>query len=72
MHIASVGYLKLYVIEVWLKWKQKISGMTIPLQNTTAFLLQFSDEQAGVAGDEEIHEGYLEYIIRKLKDTYEE
>ena len=40
---------------------------TIPLENTTLYTLQFSDDQVVLAGDKED----LEYITRKLKETYE-
>jgi hypothetical protein len=41
--------------------------MGIPLENTTLYTLQFSDDQAILAGDKED----LEYMTRKLKETYE-
>jgi hypothetical protein len=41
--------------------------MGIPLENTTLYTLQFADDQAILAGDKED----LEYVTRKLKETYE-
>jgi hypothetical protein len=41
--------------------------MGIPLENTTLCTLQFADEQVVLAGDKED----LEYMMRKLKETYE-
>jgi len=43
------------------------SGMGIPLENTTLYTLQFADDQVDLAGDKED----LEYMTRKLKETYE-
>ncbi len=42
-------------------------GMGIPLENTTLCTLQFADDQVVLAGDKED----LEYMVRKLKETYE-
>jgi len=41
--------------------------MGIPLENTTLHALQFADDQVVLAGDKED----LEYMTRKLKETYE-
>jgi hypothetical protein len=41
--------------------------MGIPLENTTLYTLQFADDQAVLATDKEV----LEYMTRKLKETYE-
>ena len=41
--------------------------MGIPLENTTLCTLQFADDQVVLAGDKED----LEYMTRKLKETYE-
>jgi len=41
--------------------------MGIPLEKTTLYTLQFSDDQVVLAGDKED----LEYMTRKLKETYE-
>ena len=40
--------------------------MRIPLENTTLYTLQFADDQAVLSGDKED----LEYMTRKLKETY--
>jgi len=41
--------------------------MGVPLENTTLYTLQFADDQVVLAGDKED----LEYMKRKLKETYE-
>ena len=41
--------------------------MGIPLENTTLYILQFTDDQVVLADDKED----LEYMTRKLKETYE-
>jgi len=41
--------------------------MGIPLENTTLYTLQLADDQVVLAGDRED----LEYMTRKLKETYE-
>jgi len=41
--------------------------MGIPLENTTLYTLQFADDQVVLAGGKED----LEYMTRKLKETYE-
>ena len=41
--------------------------MSIPLENTTLYKLQFADDQVVLAGDKE----NLEYMTHKLKETYE-
>jgi hypothetical protein len=41
--------------------------MGMPFESTTLCTLQFADEQVVLAGDEED----LEYMTRKLKETYE-
>jgi len=41
--------------------------MGIPLENTTLYTIQFADDQVVLAGDKED----LEYMTRKLKETYE-
>jgi len=41
--------------------------MGIPLENTSLYTLQFADDQVVLAGDKE----HLEYMMRKLKETYE-
>jgi len=47
--------------------KRKCSGMGIPLENTTLYTLQFADDQVVLPSDKED----LEYMTRKLKETYE-
>ena len=47
--------------------KRKCSGMGIPLENITLYTLQFADDQVVLVGDKED----LEYMTRKLKETYE-
>jgi hypothetical protein len=49
------------------EWKRTCHGMGIPLENTTLYTLQFSDDQVVLAGDKED----LEYMARKLKESYE-
>ena len=49
------------------EWKRKCHGMGIPLENTTLYTLQFADDQVVLAADKED----LEYMMRKLKETYE-
>jgi len=49
------------------EWKCKCSRMGIPLENTTLYTFQFADDQVVLAGDKED----LEYMMRKLKETYE-
>jgi len=41
--------------------------MGVPLENITLYTLQFADDQVVLAGDKED----LEYMTRKLKETYE-
>lgn len=64
----SPTLFKIYIKQALIKWKQKCSGMGIPLENTIVYSLQFADDQAVIAGDKED----LEYMARKLKETYSE
>ena len=41
--------------------------MGVPSENTTLYTLQFADDQVVLVGDKED----LEYMTRKLKETYE-
>jgi len=41
--------------------------MGVPLENITLYTLQFADDQLVLAGDKED----LEFMTRKLKETYE-
>jgi len=63
----SPTLFKIYIQKALEEWKHKCSGMGIPLQNTTFYTLQFADDQVVLAGDKED----LEYVMRKLKETYE-
>lgn len=64
----SLMLFKIYVKKALSKWKQKCHGMGIPLTDTIVYTLQFADDQAVLASDKED----LEYMARKLKETYEE
>jgi len=63
----SPTLFKIYIRKALEEWKRKCSGMGIPLENTTSFTRQFADDQVVLAGDKED----LEYMTRKLKETYE-
>lgn len=64
----SPTLFKVYIKEALRKWKRKCAGMGVPLENTTIYSLQFADDQAVIAGDNED----LTYMTRKLKETYDE
>jgi hypothetical protein len=63
----SPTLFKIYTRKALEEWKGKCHGMGIPLENTTLYTLQFADDEAVLAGDKED----LEYMTRKLKETYE-
>ena len=64
----SPTLFKIYVRKALEEWKRKCHGMGISLQNTvTQYTLQFADDQVVLAGVKED----LEYMTRKLKETYE-
>ena len=63
----SPTLLKIYIRKALEEWKRKCHGMGVPLENITLYTLQFADDQVVLAGDKED----LEYMTRKLKETYE-
>jgi len=63
----SPTHFKIYIRKASEEWKRKCSGIGITLENTTLFTLQVADDQVVLAGDKED----LEYMTRKLKETYE-
>ena len=63
----SSTLFKIYIRKALEEWKRKCSGMGISLENTTLYTLQFADDQVVLVGDKED----LEYMTRKLKETYE-
>jgi len=62
----SPTLFKIYIRKALEEWKRKCSRMGIPLANTTLYTLQFADDQVVLAGNKED----LEYMTRKLKETY--
>jgi len=63
----SPTLFKIYLRKALEEWKRKCSGMCIPLESKTLCNLQFADDQVVLSGDKED----LEYMTRKLKETYE-
>jgi len=63
----SPTLFKIYIRKALEEWKRKCSRMGIPLENITLCTHQFADDQVVLAGDK----GDLEYVTRKLKETYE-
>ena len=63
----SPTLFKIYIRKALEDWKRKCSGIGIPLENTTLYTLLIADDQEVLAGDKED----LEYMTRKLKETYE-
>ena len=63
----SPTLFKIYIRKDLEERKRKCHGMGIHLENTTLYTLQFADDQVVLAGDKED----LEYMTRKLKETYE-
>jgi len=63
----SPTLFKIYIRKALEEWRRKCHGMGAPLKNTTLYTLQFADDQVVLAGDKED----LEYMTRKLKETYE-
>jgi len=59
----SPALFKIYIRKALEEWKRKCSGIGIPLENTTLYTLQFSDDQVVLAADKE----GVEYMTRKLK-----
>jgi hypothetical protein len=66
-YCISPTLLKIYVRKALEEWKSKFHGMGVPLENITLYTLQFADDKVVLAGDKED----LEYMTRKLKETYE-
>jgi len=40
---------KIYIVKALQKWKKKFSGISIELNNTCPYILQFVDDQAVIA-----------------------
>jgi hypothetical protein len=59
-------FFKIYIRKA-LEWKSKCHGMGVPSENITLYTLQFADDQVVLGRDKED----LEYMIRKLQETYE-
>ena len=62
----SPTLFKIYIRKALGEWKRKCQGMGIPLENITLYALQFADDQVVLAGNKD-----LEYMKRKLNETYE-
>jgi hypothetical protein len=63
----SPTLFKIYIRKASEEFKSKCHGMGITLENITLYTLQFADDQVVLAGGKED----LEYMTRKLKETYE-
>jgi hypothetical protein len=59
---------KIYIRKALEEWKRKCHGIGITLKNITLYTLQFADDQVVLAVDKKKD---LEYMTRKLKETYE-
>ena len=63
----SPNLFKIYLEQVLRNWKILCQPMSIPVQNTYAYSLNFADDQVLLAQD---HDD-MEYMARKLKEEYE-
>ena len=64
----SPTLFKIYIEAALHDWKRKCRYMGIPVNDECVYSLLFADDQVIMAGDD--HD--IEYMIRKLADTYEE